>query len=120
MKREDKRDLVLVGASLLGIAVGGILDDLQAGTKPTEDSSDDSGQDESDDVGETAGSGSSRALISVPALMTATSLSRRLGEQAGWRADRLWSQALLAFCVGAALTYFADGIRRWIPGARSG
>ena len=129
MTREDKRDLVMIGASLLGVAVGGILDDLRGDAKPSPaprpDSADPSpsstGGPAADDAAKAeAWGGRSGSLVSAPALLTAATLSRRLGEQAGLAPDRLWLNALIAFGVGACLTYFADSVTRFVPGLRPG
>lgn len=129
MTRDDKRDLVMIGASLLGVAVGGILDDLRSDAKPASDPSADPAGSRAgvpiatDAAGVTAPEPATVArslpLVNAPALLTAATLSRRIGEQAGLAPDRLWLNALVAFGVGACLTYFADSVARFLPGLRT-
>ena len=102
MTRNDKRDIAIIGASLLGVVVGSILDERRRGDKPRVPD-------------EEAGT---QPLINLPALMTASTISRKIGDSAGVSEQSILRQALVAFCTGLALTYFADVVRQFLPGLR--
>ncbi|RIL09169.1 hypothetical protein DCC79_11825 [bacterium] len=114
MRREHQRDLVIILSSLLGVAAGRALRDMDRGVPPGPVGTSEAGRARS------AGEEDAAPLVTAPALFAATTLSRRFGEQLALRTDNLAGHAALAFAVAAGLTYFADTLRRYIPGLGPG
>ena len=103
MTRKDKRDIAVIGASLLGVITGSILDELHRDDKKGAGVADLENMD---------------PLISLPALMTVSTISSKIGDSAGVPEQSILRQALVAFVTALALTYFADAARQYLPGLR--
>ncbi len=107
--------MIILG-SLLGVAAGRVLRDMDRGVPPSP-----VGARGATGVAASAGTdGEVAPLVTAPALLAATTLARRFGERIAPDADNLIGQAVLAFAIGAGLTYFADTLRRYIPGLGPG
>ena len=94
---EMRRDLLLLGATLLGVALGHV---LRARARPQPASQE----------------AEATAAMSVPALVAAAGLSGRIGDAVGLDGDDLPVRIGLAVATGAALTYFADSLAQMAPG----
>ena len=97
MDRSIRGDLVIIGAGLLGVAVGHF---LKSRREP-----------ENQPAAKVE-----PQTVTVPSLLAAAGLSRQLSDRLHVADDDLWRRAGLTFATSAALTFFSDSVSRFLPG----
>lgn len=113
MRNEDKRTLVMLAASLAGVAAGHWLREarapvsgaLQLEAEPA------AGPDARRGLAERG-----RPLVTAGSLFAAMSLSRQIGDHLAIPPERYLVQGLLAFGVTAGMTYLSERLRAVVPG----
>lgn len=96
MDRRVRDDLVMIGAGLLGVAVGHFLKSRQAPEGPP-------------------AAKAELQAVTLPSLLAASGLSHRLGDRLHVADDETWQRAALTFATSAALIYFSDHLGRFLP-----
>ncbi len=97
MDRETSRDLVVMGAAVLGVAIGHA---LRSRAEPQER--------------ESGGRAEPPAMI-VPSVIGSMAVSKRVATTLPIEADEVVVHAAVAAAVGAALAYFSHGLGRLGP-----
>lgn len=115
MRDEDKRTLVMLAASVAGVAAGHWLREAQAPPPSTlhpepEPSAEPEARSRLAERG--------KPVVTAGSLFAAMSLSRQIGDRLAIPPERYLAQGLLAFGVTAGMTYLSERLRAVIPGSR--